>query len=220
MKKLGLAIALGALAAMPVTGMAAVVVDGSPTGPLLQGFWTNNSGGQNFLVMVELASATSITGFEIFSGAGYADLGDSIRVKIRSDVAGSPDASNLFSFTNPIAGVSPVSGYNGVVKVTSNFSAISLAAGTYWFGLSGDNDTQVWASFGSGGQLASQRQLSGDTVVSTPGIGRLAFNVLGDTGVAGAVPEPSTWMLLLLGFGGIGWSMRSRQSHAARMRFS
>ena len=110
MKKLGLAIALGALAAMPVTGMAAVVVDGSPTGPLLQGFWTNNSGGQNFLVMVELASATSITGFEIFSGAGYADLGDSIRVKIRSDVAGSPDASNLFSFTNPIAGVSPVSG--------------------------------------------------------------------------------------------------------------
>lgn len=220
MKKLGLAIAIGALAAMPATSMAAIVVDGSPTEPLFQGFWSNNSSNQNFLVMIELASATNITGFEIFSGAGYADPGDSIRVKIRADVAGSPDASNLFSFTNPVSGVSPVSGYNEIVKVTSNFSAVSLAAGTYWFGLSGDNETQVWATFGSGGQLASQRQLSGDEVVSNPGIGRFAFNVLGDTGVAGAVPEPSTWMLLLLGFGGIGWSMRSRSRQTARVRYS
>ena len=220
MKKLGLAIAIGALAAMPATGVAAVVVDGSPTGPLLEGNWTNNSSNQNFLVMIELASATNISGFEIFSGEGYAALGDSVRVKIRADVAGEPDASNLFSFTNPVTGVSAVNGYNGIVKVTSNFSAVSLAAGTYWFGLSGDNDTQVWASFGSGGQLASQRQLSGDTVGGAPGIGRLAFNVLGDTSVAGAVPEPSTWMLLLLGFGGIGWSMRSRRRQTMRVRYS
>ncbi|MBU0825117.1 MAG: PEPxxWA-CTERM sorting domain-containing protein [Alphaproteobacteria bacterium] len=219
MKKLGLAIAIGALAAMPATSMAAVVVDGSPTEPLRDGFWTNNSSGQNFLVMIELASATNITGFEIFSGAGYAEVGDSIRVKIRADVAGSPAASNLFSFTNPIAGVSPVSGYNGIVKVTSNFSAVSLAAGTYWFGMSGDNENQTWASFGSGGFLPSQRQLSGDRVGNIPGIGRLAFNVLDDTSVAGAVPEPSTWMLLLLGFGGIGWSMRSRGWQTTRARY-
>lgn len=220
MKKLGLGIAIGALASMPAPATAAVVVDGSPSGPLYQGFWTNDSSSQNFLVMVELASATNITGFEIFSGEGYANVGDSIRVKIRSDVAGSPDASNLFSFTNPIAGVSAVSGYNGIVKVTSNFSAVTLAAGTYWFGLSGDNETQVWASFGSGVSLPSQRQLSGDSVGGSPGIGRLAFNVLGDTSVAGAVPEPSTWMLLLLGFGGIGWSMRARNRQTTRVRYS
>jgi len=28
----------------------------------------------------------------------------------------------------------------------------------------------------------------------------------------GAVPEPATWMMMLLGFGVIGWRVRSRRS--------
>jgi len=30
----------------------------------------------------------------------------------------------------------------------------------------------------------------------------------------GAVPEPATWMMMLLGFGIIGWRVRSRRSTA------
>lgn len=33
-------------------------------------------------------------------------------------------------------------------------------------------------------------------------------------GVAGGVPEPSTWTMMLLGFGGLGVAMRSRHKHA------
>jgi hypothetical protein len=31
-----------------------------------------------------------------------------------------------------------------------------------------------------------------------------------------AVPEPATWMMMILGFGVIGWRVRSRRSAAAR----
>jgi len=34
-----------------------------------------------------------------------------------------------------------------------------------------------------------------------------------DGRVGGAVPEPGTWMLLLLGFGAIGFGMRNRKAH-------
>lgn len=35
-----------------------------------------------------------------------------------------------------------------------------------------------------------------------------------------AVPEPGTWMLMLLGFGAIGFSMRSRKKDQARIQFA
>jgi hypothetical protein len=35
-----------------------------------------------------------------------------------------------------------------------------------------------------------------------------------DTPGSGAVPEPATWIMMILGFGAIGWSMRHRRSAA------
>jgi hypothetical protein len=37
---------------------------------------------------------------------------------------------------------------------------------------------------------------------------------------AGAVPEPATWALMILGFGAVGGAMRRRQAVAAKVRFA
>lgn len=38
--------------------------------------------------------------------------------------------------------------------------------------------------------------------------------------LAGAVPEPATWALMILGFGAVGGSMRRREAVAAKIRFA
>lgn len=43
---------------------------------------------------------------------------------------------------------------------------------------------------------------------------------LGTPAAAGAVPEPATWAMMLLGFGAIGGSLRRRSKVATRIRFA
>lgn len=47
-------------------------------------------------------------------------------------------------------------------------------------------------------------------------IGEVAFR----TAATGAVPEPATWAMMLLGFGGIGYSMRRRRKAGAMAQFA
>lgn len=49
----------------------------------------------------------------------------------------------------------------------------------------------------------------------------IAYQDLANVGIqAGAVPEPATWALMILGFGAVGGAMRRRQSVAAKVRFA
>lgn len=48
----------------------------------------------------------------------------------------------------------------------------------------------------------------GDFVFSTQGVNLTTFSASADS--VGPVPEPATWVLMLLGFGGIGFAMRRR----------
>ena len=217
MKFIKFAIASAALAiALPAS--AAVVVDGSPTGSPA-GVWSNASNGQNFLVKFTLAAQTNVTGFDVFTSNFYGGLGEAVRIKIRADADGSPLGSNLFSFDD-IIDVSTL--FSGETKIVgSNFDAISLASGTYWMGMSGLNGELGWASFDNGGpsQNPNQRQLSGDIVSRTPQIDDLAFRVRAEDQV-GAVPEPATWMMMMLGMAAVGFSLRRKQEPALSVRFA
>lgn len=43
---------------------------------------------------------------------------------------------------------------------------------------------------------------------------------IGGLSVSGAVPEPATWAMMILGFGAVGGAMRRRQSVAAKVRLA
>jgi hypothetical protein len=203
--------------ALAAPASAALLVDGfAPLGTApFETNWTNFSLGQNFLTRFTLSQAASITSVSILMGRPFAVVGETARLKIREDDAGNPAATNLVSLVLPITSVSDYE--FGVDLVTVDVAPIALAAGTYWFGLSGESEDLVWASYNIGDilQPSYQRQLFQDTVVATPFIYTLSYRIEGTTGDTPVIPEPATWALMIAGFGLVGTAAR-RRTRAAR----
>ena len=193
---------------------AGIVVDVSPDviGQSQSFVALNTTGGQNFLVEFTLASATTLTGIDIYSSC-CPSLGDAVTVKIRNDNGGVPDTSNLFSYLTMISVIDSAGALTSVPNTRrhADFTATALAAGTYWIGLSGASQIG-WSTFGTNSP-ASQWQLQGDNLQVVPQIGRFAFR-LSDDAVPG-IPEPATWAMMIIGFGAAGSVIRRRKAVVA-----
>lgn len=208
MSILKIAIVSAAMAAA-VPANAVVLIDGTPTGPR-NGSYVNQADTQNFLVRFTLGAATKVNGLDIFTNSPFGTTGQAVRVRIRADAGGSPSANNLHSFDSKITSSTFFSDADSIAG--TDFGAINLAAGTYWFGVSGLADGLAWSSFDNGGptENPNQWQLAGENLDVMTSVGDFAYRIRGDADV-GAVPEPATWLMLLFGFGVIGASMRYRR---------
>jgi hypothetical protein len=121
-----------------------------------------------------------------------------------------------------------VNGFVGLISSPSNFGAANSTI--FSSSISGDPFAVYGASglvwlpdgYASGGPIAATATWSGQSIASL-GLapGAYTFIAPGDSLIVkiepapGAVPEPATWAMMLLGLGAIGLSMRSRRRPAA-----
>lgn len=98
------------------------------------------------------------------------------------------------------------------------------------------NNVAIYTNGGSGNQFDGNTGVPLNIAANLlAGSNTLAFLVQNDSGTSGAgsnpaglrvsavftaVPEPGTWMLMLLGFGAVGFSMRRRQKTQVRFQFA
>lgn len=132
---------------------AAVIIDGSPDalGGVNYSTWGNTSTDQNFLVEITLTSGATIGGFDVYSCCGLPTLGQAVTIKIRDDTGGMPNSSNLYTINSTVDAIDEVGTTidTTMQKVNASFAPITLAAGTYWIGMSGA-DLGIGLEFRSG----------------------------------------------------------------------
>jgi PEP-CTERM motif len=120
----------------------------------------------------------------------------SILANTTATFVGGPNDTDFSSvtFLGPLPGAGsinvPATFFSTDLNEFRQLSNTSITAGTYRLRLRGTPGTQNGAFGGS-----------------------VAF-------VAGAVPEPATWLMMLLGFGAIGYSMRGKKKSGPRVQFA
>jgi PEP-CTERM motif len=212
MKKLAILMAAAAIG-LTSPANAALIINQSPDATGLAYTFTaaNTATSQNWLMRITLTAATTLNGIDIYSdcrafGCGSPSLGTAAIVKIRNDVGGIPDGANLFTFSTLISAIDSVgsTARPALERVHADFAGASLAAGSYWIGLSGDG-TELGQNLNLG-IPSSIAILGGDSATVAPW--STAFNVY-DNSLTGAIPEPASWALMILGFGLVGGALRS-----------
>jgi hypothetical protein len=195
--KLGFALALGALVlsgAAEAAGLTGVQVDGTMN--------VSGLGSTNFFdpglgsIPAGYGNSTSPLAVTIGSGTefGYADGANTDTADftdsqlILTDISNGGSAPITFSFTSTTPG-----GFAGLSLVSSDFSV------PLFYSLVGDTITVGWEE--SFFTPRGQQQTFHATFDIAPG--------------AGAVPEPATWAMMLLGFGGMGMALRRSPKRVA-----
>lgn len=150
------------------------------------------------------------------------------------DLIGQTTSGTSYDFYPGNGGYVDLHGSNGLPGTLQ--STQTFAAGTYTltFDLGGNarGDIAKTTDFSLGNFSNSLTLNSGDalglrTYTFTTTGGQLVFsdlaggngnigNILDNVSLASAVPEPATWAMLLLGFGGIGVMLRGRRRRATR----
>jgi hypothetical protein len=102
------------------------------------------------------------------------------------------------------------------IRTSFNISSVSLAASSYYFAVQYVTPTfQNYLSQGVANSGAAETHDGGSNwSANYQGLGGDAV-ALYDTALPGGVPEPATWGLMLVGFGGLGAVLRRRRSQVA-----
>lgn len=147
----------------------------------------------------------------------FADLNGAPGLLLQS---GSAIATRTATGLPPYAGISYLQFFAWAFDFTTPLTA--LANTRYWIGVQQSDDVTLGILSGGANPGASAQIGTGPGGSYQPRGFGLAFSVQGSaiTAEPGAVPEPATWGMMLLGFGGVGYAMRRRPKVSARIRFA
>jgi hypothetical protein len=209
------AVALCVLGMIPTTARSAIVYSSVPNFTAATpetGICSSCSGNYEELDQFTLSTSATITGLNLVTytpGGTYEGLGG-----FTFEVYNSTHSTILFSMPTTPGSVSVVATTGSQdAEITASISALNLSAGTYWAGFVAQNLALAILPGGNGFNILTTTPHSG--VGSNSYTGNIGYELLGSVS---AVPEPSTWAMMILGFGGIGF-MAYRRKEKPTFRF-
>ena len=119
-----------------------------------------------------------------------------------------------FNIIASVGGLVRLSAFDAANVLISNLDAMLGVGETFTVGANGQNFFGFLADNSTPITSIRIEALNNTQIAS---IGQ--FRVQGINAV-GAVPEPTTWMLMLMGMAGIGFSMRRKEKQTLRVRFA
>ncbi len=178
---------------------------------------SNNDDFQQFLVKITLPNAAVLRGFGIFTGPVWQGQEDVV-IHLRDDVGGAPAANDLVTLNEELdqffyyesGGPRP----EFITYTAAHFSPLALAAGTYWIGMTGEGGNDIgWSGWGPYG-VAEQYWRYFDGPFEPIRMETLAWVLEGEF-LTSAIPEPATWVMMILGFGAVGAMVRTSNRRKA-----
>lgn len=210
------AVALCVLGMIPTTARSAIVYSSVPNFTAATpetGICSSCSGNYEVLDQFTLSTSATITGLNLVTytpGGIYEGLGG-----FTFEVYNSTHSTILFSMPTTPGSVSVVATTGSQdAEITASISALNLSAGTYWAGFVAQNLALAILPGGNDSAFLTSSPHTGGPV-SVTYAGDTGYQLLGEVS---AVPEPSTWAMMILGFAGIGF-MAYRRKEKPTFRF-
>lgn len=215
---------VAAAAAFALLGAASAASATTFTGSYATSTYTNGSNG--LAVFTQDATPGPGTGFSFnLNSIGASSTFSLFRIYTNESTANSDDLSNAnpisvtFNFTAPSAATGSVTGDTGAETVPVTFFGHLIGSFSEGY-VDWDNGGDTTLNFGSFGQLQvhlDDATFGAGSVFNPAGLDEDPSTVKATFTLKAAVPEPMTWALMLMGFGGLGAALRANRRQGAAL---
>ena len=207
------AIALSATAiGLSQPASATVLYDNGPLSGAVDAFTINY--GFSVSDSFTLTQAATVTGVNFGVWSQPNDVMQTVDWGITANPADYVDNGTAAVTTNLTGAVDGKFNYYSLANDSFSTGSVHLAAGTYYLVLQNavtNTGSPIYWDESDGASSATESYIGNLANYSAPNTtGSESFQILG-----GAVPEPATWAVMLVGFGGVGAVMRSRRKLAS-----